>query len=389
MSGKQLSYDYQNTVRDLSDAFQVVVQSNPILRVLLGSAVAPDGKPVIATNTKHEWLEDVVSPKTVTVNGTRSIGGATLTVVSTSGVAEGTIFGFKSALGASKTVQLIVTEVTNSTTLTVSVYGGTTDVQLVATDIGFLVGRPKNESTDPTADDGREPSVEYNYTQIFDRTAKVSLTAQNVKKYGIGNALSYQVQHQLIDLAYEIVASMIYGQRVQRSTSQPGSMGGLLYFLENASGNKVDCSTASISANLLNDAFELAWGNGATGIDTAICNVNQARKISALNTTGNNPIVTRDDRRAGSVVYEFISAIPVGDKGQVSRIVVEPQFPNDKIALVDLTKGGILPLENRQFQDKDATPAGADYAARRIIGEYTMEFKNAAQSHVLLHNMAL
>ena len=49
-----------------------------------------------------------------------------------------------------------------------------------------LVGRPKNESTSATADDGYEPEAKYNYTQIMDRTAKVSKTSVEIDKYGIG-----------------------------------------------------------------------------------------------------------------------------------------------------------------------------------------------------------
>jgi hypothetical protein len=79
-----------------------------------------------------------------------------------------------------------------------------------------LVSAPKGEGTSPTANDGREPTTEYNYTQIFDRTAKVSKTSQEVEKYGIADAISYQVENQLLDLAYEMVSTIIFGKRVKR-----------------------------------------------------------------------------------------------------------------------------------------------------------------------------
>jgi hypothetical protein len=82
---------------------------------------------------------------------------------------------------------------------------------------------PKGESTDASANDGREPTTEYNYTQIFDRTAKVSKTAQAVKKYGIDSAIDYQVQNQMLDMAYEIVSSVIFGKRVQRGVGEAGT----------------------------------------------------------------------------------------------------------------------------------------------------------------------
>jgi hypothetical protein len=54
---------------------------------------------------------------------------------------------------------------------------------MLAGSIVYLMGRPKNDSTDASADNGYEPITEYNYTQIFDRTAKVSLTSVEIPKY--------------------------------------------------------------------------------------------------------------------------------------------------------------------------------------------------------------
>jgi hypothetical protein len=390
---KEVSYDYQNTVRDLSDAFQLIVKRIPVLAALVGAPLmGMDGKPLLATATKHEWLEDVMSPQTWTVNGTRNIGGATLVLTSTTGVKVGMVLNFEAATGASKTVQLVVTAVTNSTDLAVSVYASSTDVQLVATDVAKLVALPKAESTEADATDGYEPSTAYNYTQIFDRTAKVSLTAEAIKKYGIESAIDYQVERKLLELAYELNNSIIYGRRVQRTGTTPGttgSMGGLLYFLEQASGNKIDAAGAEVSPDVLNDAFEQGIGNGGNNMKTLLCNIAQARKLSAFNTTGNNPLIFRDERSAGSYVQRFVSDIPIGENGMISQIVVDQSFPKDKIALIDTEKVGVIALKDRQFTDKDATPNGADYVARRILGELTMEVKNAANSHMLITDLHL
>jgi len=49
----------------------------------------------------------------------------------------------------------------------------------------------------------------------------------------------------------------------------------------------------------------------AGSVDTILCNTNQARKISAFNVGGNNPVVTRDETTTGSYVMRFVSDIPV------------------------------------------------------------------------------
>ena len=56
MADKVNSYSYANTVRDMSEVFETIVKSRPVLSTLLQVR----GQ---ATNTKYEWLEDVVTPK--------------------------------------------------------------------------------------------------------------------------------------------------------------------------------------------------------------------------------------------------------------------------------------------------------------------------------------
>ncbi len=391
MAGNQLSYDYTNVKRDLSDAFAIIVKSIPVVSSLMGAPlIGLDGAPIVAKATKHEWLEDSVSPQTFTVNATRAPAGGTLVFTSTVGVKVGMVFAFTSALGASRTVQLVVDTVTNATDLAVSVYAGSTDgVNLIATDIAKLISLPKNESTDPDPDLGTEPTAKFNYTQIFDRTAKVSKTSESVKLYGIESALNYQVEYQLRQLAYDINNTMIYGRKVVRAAGDPGSMDGILAIMEAQSDNQVDASAADVSPSILNDAFEQGFANGASGMKTLLCAENQARKISGFNTSGNNPVVQRDEKVAGSFVTTYVGDLPIGENGQISKIVVDPNFPKDKILLLDDSKIGLVPLEGRGFTDENAATNGADYYARRVLGEFTLQLQNANESHMEITNLGL
>ena len=62
MANYQLSYDYSNTRRDLSDVFATVVQNNPIT----SSILTVDNTPF--SNTKLEWLDDVTKPLSWTLD---------------------------------------------------------------------------------------------------------------------------------------------------------------------------------------------------------------------------------------------------------------------------------------------------------------------------------
>jgi hypothetical protein len=63
MANKQLSYDYSNQIRDMSDVFQTVVAQNPIMSAILTISNEP------FNNTKLEWLDDTTKPLTWTTQG--------------------------------------------------------------------------------------------------------------------------------------------------------------------------------------------------------------------------------------------------------------------------------------------------------------------------------
>ena len=381
MAWKQLSYDYQNDIRDLWPAFEAVIQKSPVLSQL----IRVEGS---ATNTKHEWLEEVVSPVQWTIKAGNAYTAADGAIVLTSnvGVKVWDILEFELPTGALGTLNAKVTAVNvDGETISISVYGGSTDQNMAVASIVSLLSRPKNEATEATADNGYEPSVEYNFTQIFDRTAKVSKTSLEVPKYGIGGAMNYQVERQLMDIGYEVASTMLRSPRVQRTASEAGTMWGIMRFLKSATGNSLD-GAGAISQAIINNAMEIAKSNGANGISVLLCHPTQARKISAFNTAGSNPqtMIQRADTTTGSYVTTFVS-----DQGDAMVIIADRNFAKNEVALLDPSKVALVPLQNRAFTDSDATPAGADYVARRVLWEYTLEVKNAADSHAYIYGLTI
>lgn len=376
MSGFQLSYDYQNQKRDLGDAFEQVIKSKPTLAVLLNVSDKP------ATNTKYEWLEDIVSPLSWTLAGNYTAGDSLMSLVSAIGLKAGDILQFeKVSTGVRSTLLMKVTTAYDETEVSCSPYGGSTDENLTSGATVTLVSRPKNESTEAVADNGYEPSVEWNQTQIMDRTAKLSKTSLSVKKYGIGDALNYQVERQLTDIGYELGNTIINQARVARTSGEAGTMGSIMWFLKRASGNSVN-GAGAVTQTILNNAFEIARKNGADNIGLMLVHPFQMRKISAFNVAGSNPNIERRDTTTGSYVTTYVS-----DQGDIVPVLVDRNMDKDKIALLDMSKIQLVPLKDRQFTDEDATPNGADYVARRILGEYTLEVKNAANSHAYVYGL--
>ena len=377
-----VSYDYQNKVRDLQEIFTQLVKDFPILLSMVKT-----GRP--ALNTKYEWLEDSLSPVATTISGFDTDGDGTgVNVGSTVGIIAGAILRFSTALDVSRTEYVKVASVDSATDLTVvRDYGGSVGETLVVGDKVFLVSSPKGEKTLAVAGAGQEPDVQYNYSQIFDRTADISKTAQAIKIYGLNDALDYQVQNKMKEIMWEMNNAIIYGRRVERSASENGTMGGILQYME--SGN-IESTGGAISADILNNMLQMIFRDGAFSNNFAIlCADNQARKISAFNSAGDNPTLNAaqaDAQSFGYYISRFVGDLPV-QSGFTAPVVVDPNFPRDKVAIVDMNNIALVPLNGRTLNDEDATTPGLDGYARRILGEYTFEMINGKKSHAIAEGL--
>lgn len=370
------SYDYQNSVRDLSNIYEQLKSKSPNLLYLIQTGP-------VAQNTKVEWLEDSLSPIATAITSFDTDGDGTgINVASTNGLRIGSILRFTSSADVTKTELVKVASVDSATDLTVvRDYGSSTGVTLVVGDKVFLVSNPQAEGTSPSASAGQEPDTNYNYTEILEDTAKVSRTTMQTNYYGlgVGQALNYEVANKMMNLMWQMNSSLIYGRRVKRTSIEKGTSGGLLQFME--SGN-IETTGGGISETILNNMIESIFSDGGVAGGLAIvCNSNQARKISAFNRSTNPLInVSQDSTRAGSYVSQFVSDLPVLG-GAVSSIVVDQNFPKDQIAIINPAKVKTRFMKN--FEDQNAANNGDDFAARRILGEFTFEIKDGKKAHAL------
>lgn len=368
------SYSYQNLVRDLVGAFTAIQQGSPTLLGLLQT-----GDP--ATQVKHEWQEHALKAAEDKISGAKLSTDVTITVV------DGTKFqaGQVIAVDGSDEVMKVTAVSDNDLTVTRG-FGGSTAEAIADAAIVRIIARPRLQGTNPGDDKSGKPGSEWNATQIFDRTAVISRTAEAVKKYGIDSALNFAVNDHLDALAKELNKSIIYGRRIEAAENVEGMMGGLLQFLNMSGGNVTDAGAAAITDTLLNNLLEKVVLAGGKPV-TLLMNTNQARKMAALNRAASNYTVVQDSKVVGNQVFQFQGDLPM--QGLVQNIVVDVNFPKDAIAMLDLSKIKLVPLTGGAWHDKDATLPGMDGAARRVIGEYTVEIKNRREAHGLIKNLSV
>ncbi len=350
----------------------------------------------VATNTKYEWLENQLTPSQWTVNDGAGIplgSPKTFTVDSgANGLIVGSILRFSDPATRLSvgTVQVKVTAVNSDTEFTATLYGTNPDIVIPDNSVIHLVSKPKKENNkDFIAQNNLQPNQEFNYTQNFEVAVELSDTAINSASYGNTTQMATQMTQGMYLMTQEISEQLFYGQRVQRSSTENGSFGGLQSYIDVTGGNVVDASAAAISPALINDLGEEIKRAGGI-YDAIYTNIEQARKISAFNTSGNNPItqVGRNETSAGSYVMNFVSDIPVAG-GLISRIIVDEKVPVDTVYLINTSKIGLVPYENRGVRVVDGTQNGQDGQTALLRAELTLAVADGKYSHGVLKNLAL
>ena len=394
---KTFDYDSATFKRSVSEAFNLYLQEQSSgLSIYMNN-----GSNLIVKNKKHEWQESQLSPQSWTVNGEVASGtygttvgtAANIVFDSTTGLVAGDIIRFVNASTEAPigNLQLQIVSVTNGTTATAYIYGGTTDATVADNAIAKLISNPVEENRSSfTATNDWEPDWEYNYTEIFETTIELSGTALNSDSYQDVTTMRSQLEQGYYRIRQRMAEAAMFGRRVARSgstTGTKGSLGGLQYFIDVSGGNTVDASSAALTPTLINNLGEEIKKDGGS-FNTILCNYNQARKISAFNATGNNPVVSRGETTAGGYVMNFVSDLPVAG-GLVSRIIVDEKVPANQVYLIDTNKIALIPMRNRALSILDGTINGQDGEKAILRGEYTLQLQDAKYSHGIIKNLAV
>jgi hypothetical protein len=387
------SFDFSLQKRQVIEAFELYLkEKSSALSIFLANGTRqPSG-----TNNKYEWLESQLSPLAWTVNGAVTVGTldvttpANITFDSTSGLAVDDVIRFVADSTGVRVgnLQVRITSITNGTVAQGVIYGGTTDITIPDNAVAKFITNLVDENRKSFAGQNNwEPDTEYNYFQIFDQTIELSDTALNSLMYGNPSQIISQMKQAMYKIEQKMAEQMIYGRRVARGSSAKGSFAGLDFFLNQAGGNIKDASAGALTPAMINEIILEIRKDGGD-VNTIMCNYEQARRISAFNTSGTNPMISRAETTAGSYVMQFVSDIPVAG-GLVSSIVVDEKVPNNEIYMLNLGKIALVPFANRELTLVDATANGQDGKTQVLRGEYTLRVEDSKYSSGIIKNLAV
>lgn len=365
------SLDLANKRIDLSDVLSWAIAQAPGFIKLFDTKGG-----ITATQTEHKWLEGVETPKTKQFTAyaySESTSTGTFTVADSTGWQVGDYFHL---LGDSAVLK--ITSVTSTTIVPViaAANGSTLDLSTyTASSGGTLVfdSRPIQEGSTLGENVFQQSSVASNYTQIFRADINLTNTALAVGQYGNENAVSVQVQHAIDAVMRRMNSALIFGAKVARTASIPGSMGGLYHFGTQTGGLGLSFNNAALSLNKINNAAQLITEAGGTP-NAIICGPGQAQVISTF--MNSNVYIDNKESIVGRYVNQFITAAG----GHTLRVFVESAIPDGDVWVVDTRGFALVPLAGRALKSEPSTTPGKDGVSAYVIGEYTAQFKNAKQA---------
>ena len=330
----------------------------------------------VATQTKHEWVEDALNATTVLQSGGSSaqmaLGTGTGTVIRFSSshmarITAGTLL--RDALsGKSEVIQ--VTAISSTSATVTRGYGNTTSATHAAAATWEIISNPRPQGMAGPKDSSTTRSSVYNYTQIFSNGVKLTGTALSIEHAGISAEDDYQIDMRLRELKRELDRTCIMGIRAgQPADATYGTMGGIIEFTSLINTGNLTTTAETLTPSVLNSMAKQAWDDGLD-VDTVLVGGVQKQKISAFDQEYRRS--TLDTRRAGYTVEEFVT-----DLGVNLRVIVDRWMPTDTIVVFKRSQVKIMPLKGRAFFLEKLGKTG-DSEDWQIVGEYTMEVRNAS-----------
>lgn len=339
----------------------------------------------VATQTKHEWDEDALNATTALQSGGSSAQMAL-------GTTSGTVIRFSSSqIGritagtllkdsiSGKTEVIQVTAVSGTSATVTRGAGGTSAQTHAAAAVWDIIANPRPQGMEGPKDESVARTRPYNYTQIFSKGVRITGTAEAIKHNGINSESMYQVDARLRELKRELDRTAIMGVRLGNvSSSVYTTMGGIIEFVGFIGAGNNRGSAETLTPSVLNAMAKDIYDAGGRP-DIVLVGGTQKQKISAFDQEFRRS--TLDTRRSGFTVEEFVT-----DLGVNLRVVVDRWVPSDVAVVLDSSRVKLMPLTGRGFFLEKLAKTG-DAENWQIVGEYTMEVRNAAEAHAYHFNL--
>ena len=336
---------------------------------LLGALNVDFGAP--ATDTTHYWNEDLLNSDTATTSASAASNGTSISLSSGHGarVHVGDLF-YDTASGSTEVGQ--VTAISTDTLTVTRAYNSTTAASIASgATLAFI--RAEQDGSDISTDNTVAPRVRKNDTQIFSGNFNVQITgsqlARKMATTQLQDFLARQVQNRTTELKINMTRGFLYSEKSATSGGSDTAyrtLAGIRSWINAASG--VTNSTAQA----------LSYTN-LNSVNTSIVNLGVTPNLLVMGTdlvgslagidSGNRRLV-ESDRNVGYAVQRVLL-----NQGNEVDVVIDSRVKTGDAFLLDRSRIRCLPLDGRGMVVIAAVDF-ADAKKRRVLGEWTLEYRN-------------
>ena len=389
-TGTRVSYTDSGIVpRGIADAIHMIDWIEAPLLTKFGFSMENKNKLGPTVNwpqTKLEWVEDTMPVVQSTLGEALDNSETAWDVASGEGsyFRQGDVVGVYSTGGQIAEKAVVTSVSTDTLTVQARGYGDTNAASHSSGATIEILTRTMPEASDFTTGYTTTTTQPYNYTQILSEAAKVSGTRSAISMYGIEDEMDYQIGKLFVDngragrLPRMLEKTFFSGERVQRTASVYGTMGGFEIFVTTSTAGAdhvTDLNGAPVQRSDIHSIIRAVKDDGGR-CDTLITGSWGIEKITAM--YEGQMRYTQDTERGGSDIRKILTP-----HGEVELIYAD-QCPTDRMYFVDSTRVGWLPL--RDFMRKEIKEQG-DYFVSDVVGEYTFFVLNA-KSHGYIKEMS-
>ena len=233
------------------------------------------------------------------------------------------------------------------------------------------------EGFDAVADEITPPAMLENYTQILDKTFKITKSLDKTKKHGRASELQYQTGLKMKAIANDLEYNSLNNAKNAGAAGTARKMDGVLAFAH--SDNTYTFGGAAASTNhlteeIFTDILQSMWSLGAKP-DTALCPPAQKRKISAWTDDGRLTINTNADQKKITMTVKVIETdfgiISIIPERHIKKTGANPYY--DTVAIFEKAK-----LESLTFRPLERVPLATlgDYDGYMLVMEKSLKCRS-------------
>jgi hypothetical protein len=343
---------------------------------LMGSMNVDFGNPV--EDIIHYWNEEELNPDTVTLSASATSTATALSFTSGHGsrLSVGDLLYNHSVANSTELIQVTATAADAATV--VRTYNSTVAAS-ISTDT-LAVIRAEQEGSNIGADRTLNPTVRNNHTQIFaakDLLISGSQLARKMATNEYRDFLARQLAARAVEMKIGLTRAALYSEKSASVGSDTvyRTFAGIRSFINNGSGVS-NASSEALSLAVLNLHNKSAVDKGVFP-DKLIIGTDLVGSVTGIDSTVRR--LRESDKQVGYTVQEVLLA-----QGNMVEVVVDSRVKTGDAFLITNEKVRMRPLSGRGMFVIAATDF-ADARTRRLLGEWTLEYRNP-QAGIYLRN---